>query len=89
MTSGSADDRGRDDFAARAGRLAVDLRLPHAVDLQDHLLDLARVHLLAGGVDQLARAAGEDDLAVAAISTRSSVMNVAVSNGSNVVASCR
>src|SRR5207248_7697013 len=61
---GTGHDGCRDDIAARAGRLAVDLRLTHAVDLEQHLLDLARVYLFAGGVDQFAGAAGDGDLAV-------------------------
>src|SRR5207244_9126850 len=59
------DGRG-DDFTASAGRFAVNLYLTHAVDLQNDLFDLARVHLLAGRVDQVARATGKHDLAVVA-----------------------
>ena len=59
------DGRG-DHFAARPGRLAVGLRLLYAVDLQQHLFDLARVDLAAGDVDQVAGAADENDLAVVA-----------------------
>ena len=61
---GIGDHRRGHDFAARAGRFAIDLRLPHAVDLQDHLLDFARVHFLACGVNQITATTGERDLAV-------------------------
>ena len=63
---GACDHRGRDDFAARSGRFTVDLHLAHALDLQEHLFDLARIHLLAGRVDQLTGAAGDGDLAAVA-----------------------
>ena len=58
------DDGGGDDFAAGAGGLAIDLHFAHALDLQDDGFDFARVDLLSGGVDQIAGAAGERDLAV-------------------------
>src|SRR4051812_31152771 len=60
------NDRRRDHVAARAGWFAVDLRFADAVDLQQHLLDFARVNLLACRVDQLTGAAGDGDLAVVA-----------------------
>src|SRR5205085_7758506 len=58
-------DRGGHDVAAGARRFAINLHLPHPLDLQDDLLDLARIDLLARDVDQIAHAAGESYSAVA------------------------
>ncbi len=62
--AGVSDDGGGHDFAACSGRFAIDLRLSYALDLKDDLLDLARVDLLAGRVDQITGPAGEDHLAI-------------------------